>query len=97
MAAALPGFASVSPYFESQAQMVTYLCLHYLTILVYASVFALTCNNVWRILIKQREYKNLPILFFYVFALIAVPLRMLALIFEFSQFTILQHNLGYEA
>ena len=32
-------------------------------------------RNIWSILIRQREYKNLPILAFYAFALLAVMFR----------------------
>ena len=46
----------------------------------YFVLVALALRNIYAILVKQREYKNLPILMFYVFALIAVTLRPIYLI-----------------
>ena len=42
---------------------------------MYVILVLLALRNIWSILIKQREYKNLPILAFYVFALFAVTFR----------------------
>ena len=52
----------------------------YLDILVYGLLVALALRNVWVILVRQQEYKNLPILTFYVYAVIALGLRFLFLI-----------------
>ena len=42
----------------------------------YGFLVVLALRNIWVILVKLKEYKNLPILAFYVFALLAVSLRL---------------------
>ena len=44
----------------------------------------LALRNIWVIIVKQQEYKNLPILMFYLFALIAVTLRPIFLIWYYT-------------
>ena len=49
----------------------------------------LAVRNIYAILVKQREYKNLPILAFYCFSLIAVALRPVYLALYWIQIPII--------
>ena len=44
----------------------------------------LALRNVWVILVKQGEYKNLPILMFYLFSLLAITLRLIEIIWYWT-------------
>ena len=68
----------------TQAEFIAYLSLYYPLIAIYILLVALALRNIWSIIVRQREYKNLPILMFYVFALIAVTLRPIFLIFSWT-------------
>ena len=57
------------------SQKKIYISLYYLVILVYMFLVILALHNTWAIVLRQQEYKNLPILVFYAFALIATSLR----------------------
>ena len=61
------------------------LLVNYFLIGVYGYLVLLALRNIWVVVIKQREHKNLPILMFYVFALIAVALRLVYLIWFWSK------------
>ena len=61
------------------------LLVNYFLIGVYGFLVLLALRNIWVVVIKQREHKNLPILMFYVFALIAVALRLVYLIWFWSK------------
>ena len=52
--------------------------------MVYGFLLVLVMRNIWAILVKQREYKNLPILAFYTYALIAVTLRLVNELFYWT-------------
>ena len=51
----------------------------------YGFLVALTLRNIWVILFKQEEYKNLPIQMFYAFALIAVTIRLIFVILQWEE------------
>ena len=61
-----------------------FVLIDYLTIALYGTLVLLALRNIWVIILKQQEYKNLPIPMFYTFALIAVTLRPIYLIFYWS-------------
>ena len=44
----------------------------------------LMLRNIWVVIVKQKEYKNAPIMMFYTFAFIAVTTRPVQLIFQFT-------------
>ena len=50
-------------------------------------LLALAIYNSWQILYKQRRYKTLPLLFFYIYALITLVLRLIYSIFGWSALT----------
>ena len=54
----------------------------------------LALRNSWVIILRQEEYKNLPIPLFYAFALIAVSLRTIFLIMRWEAFSVLR-NIDY--
>ena len=64
----------------TSAQKITYVTIDYLAIATYGFLVLLALCNIWVILIRQKEYKNLPILAFYVFTLLAVTLRTIFII-----------------
>ena len=55
-----------------------------MVIATYILLVVLALRNIWSILIKQREYKNLPILAFYSYALLAVTLRPIMIIWYWT-------------
>ena len=69
----LPNFDSSS---FTESEVITYAIFSYLLIGLYFALLVLDLVNIRMILIKQKEYKNLPILFFYLFTTIAICLRI---------------------
>ena len=57
---------------------------HYILIGLYTFLLVLVIVNIWTILIKQRRYKTLPLLAFYIFAFSTISLRLLYTIFCWS-------------
>ena len=51
--------------------------------------------NIFVILIRQKEYKNLPILTFYAYALIVFTLRLINLIWKWTLNPIFSNNIDY--
>ena len=82
----IPGSFSevVSGYGWTSAQKIAYITLSYLVIVVYGFLLILLLRNIWAILLKQKEYKNLPISAFYCFALIAVTLRPIYIVWQWT-------------
>ena len=56
----------------------------YLDIAEYGLLLLLALRNAWAILVKQGEYKNIPILMFYVFSLLAIFIRLVVLIWDYT-------------
>ena len=52
----------------------------YMVIITYVLLVIICLRNIWVILIQQKEYQNLPIPTFYAFAIIAVTLRPIYII-----------------
>ena len=52
------------------------MSVSYVDIAVYGFLLLLALRNIWVIVVRQKEYKNLPILMFYAFSLIAIGLRL---------------------
>ena len=71
-------------------QKIIYLSVAYLDILIYGIVVLLALRNIWVIVLKQKEYKNLPILTFYVFAMIATTLRPIYIIWVWTADPVIQ-------
>ena len=65
-----------------------YISLDYLVIGMYCLLLILALVNIWFILVKQKEYKNLPILAFYAFAIIAISLRLVFKVIEWTPYPI---------
>ena len=66
----------------------------YLLIATYLVLIMLALRNIWVILVKQKEYKNLPILTFYVYALMAVTIRPIVIIWQWVPSSII-FNVDY--
>lgn len=81
--AILPGFDDIKPYL-SVTQFRVYVSVHWLLILFYGVLIVITVANIWQILVKQKRWKQLPMLFFYIFVFIGVVLRELCNIMELS-------------
>ena len=86
----LPGyFEEVANYYGwTHTQKIVSLAIDYLVIGTYGILVVLGLRNIYEILFKQKEYKNLPILMFYIYAMVAVIIRFFTVLFlwEFSSF-----------
>ena len=52
---------------------------------MYGILLLIALRNVWAILYKQNEYKNVPILAFYSFTLLAVSLRLIVVLLTWTK------------
>ena len=52
-------------------------------------------RNIFVVIVKQKEYRNLPILMFYLFALIAVTLREVKIIWQYESNPSINVNLDF--
>ena len=93
--ALLPGYFEAYTIDWSIGEKIAYVCLDYLVIGLFIALLALNLHNIWSIVVGQREYKNLPILLFYVFALIAILLRMVWLLTFWIQNDAMLNNIGF--
>ena len=57
---------------------------HYILIGLYTFLFILAIVNIWNILIKQKRYKTLPLLGFYIFATLSIVFRIIYVILVWS-------------
>ena len=73
--------------------MAWYVAITYLVILIYALLLVLDLLNMWMIFYKQKKYKNLPILMFYAFGTVAISLRLIYVIFSWTDSFV--YNLDY--
>ena len=64
--------------------MIIFATEHYVLIGLYAFLFVLVNLNGWMIIIRQKRFKNLPLTSFYIFAYIAIAMRLIALVWEFE-------------
>ena len=62
-------------YGFTESEKKAYILMYYLDLAMYGMLILLAIRNTIVILFMQREYKNLPILAFYEFSLLAVCLR----------------------
>ena len=60
-------------------------------LILYVLLLVLVLRNIWVILYKQQEYKNLPIPIFYGFALIAITLRLIDIIWGWTPSSVIQN------
>ena len=92
----LPGFFDkfVVHFGWSQSQMITYLSLYYLLIGTYSVLVVLTLLNTWSIVLRRSEYRNLPILMFYLFGLIATSLRLIVIVIAWTPYPVM-FNMDY--
>ena len=81
--AVLPGIKILSDLLLSPIQIKVIVVENYLVVGVYAFLILLALVNIWQILIKQKKYKTLPLLFFYIYSFVAITLRVICLIFTF--------------
>ena len=64
----------------TQGEKIGYMSVSYLNLATYGFLVVLAVRNMWAILYKQKEYKNLPVLAFYAFALLSLSLRLAILL-----------------
>lgn len=81
--AILPQFSSVENKM-SPWQTKCFAAEHYLLIIFYGVLTAIIMLNSWTIFVRQRKFKQAPLLFFYVYAFIDVTDRLVFLISMFS-------------
>ena len=85
MVSILPGFSENSEdYFGDETQVIIYAVERYILIGLYSLLLVLLFVNVWCILIKQRRYRNLPFLAFYVFSFLAISTRLAYILIQWS-------------
>ena len=82
----LPGFDQEFANLRgwSQEETIVFLLVVYLVIGTYIFLICLALRNIWVIIVRQQEYKNTPILMFYLFALIAVTIRPINVIWAYT-------------
>ena len=82
----LPGFSreSAEDYGYTDAQFVIYAMEHFILIALYTFLFGLAIVNIWNILIKQKRFKTLPLLAFYIFASLTIILRLIFILIIWS-------------
>ena len=82
----LPGFDQEFANLRgwSQEETIVFLLVVYLVIGTYIFLIGLALRNIWVIIVRQQEYKNTPILMFYLFALIAVTIRPINVIWAYT-------------
>ena len=68
----------------SRPKWITLACMQYLLVALYTSLNIIMALNVCQILFKQKRYRTLPLLFFYIFASFALSLRLVAIIGFYS-------------
>ena len=81
----LPGFAAHGgKSFLSSNQLIIYAVEHYILIGLYTYLLVLVLMNFWNIIIRQKKYKSLPLLTFYIFASIAISFRLIILVLFYT-------------
>ena len=80
----------------TRAQLIAYLSVYYLLLGVYGALLVLAPRNTWVIIIKQEEYKNLPIPVFYAFALVAILTRTIYLIWHWNRNSAIDHLSSFQ-
>ena len=78
----LPNF--YGSFFMSSDQLIFYAVEHYILIGLYTFLLFLVLMNFWNVIIQQKKYKSMPLLAFYIFALIAIFFRIIILIWFYS-------------
>ena len=71
----------------SHSHVIAFVSTIYILIGIYIILVVLALRNIWVIVYKLKEYKNLPILMFYLFTIIAVILRLIYLTCAFTEMT----------
>ena len=60
--------------------------MQYLVMALYAALICIMVFNVRKILIQQRRYKTLPLLFFYIYTFITLSTRLIGIIWFYDVF-----------
>ena len=84
----LPGYNRESTRF-TEGQFVAFTVERYVLIGLYAFLMFLVIVNIWTILIKQRKYKTLPLLAFYIFAFFAISFRLVYIFMDWTNFVVI--------
>lgn len=69
--------------------------MQYLALFVFALLLGLASFNFVQIIVKQKRYKTLPLLAFYLLSLIAITLRILAVILFVSDLVNVHHYFDF--
>ena len=78
--AILPGFEKFFKPLMTDAQHKGFVCVHWITIILFAGLIVLVVANIWQILIKQGRWKTPPLLLFYTMTFMAIVLREICII-----------------
>ena len=79
----------------SRTDVIIYDCEQYFLIALYFLLTVILIVNTWQILIKQKKYKTLPLLNFYLFAWVGIPLRLINTCWFWGDNIRLKYNLPY--
>lgn len=74
--AVLPNYDVIKDQLTT-AEYRTYVALSFITILVFSVIMLMVIANICQILVKQKRWKTVPLLFFYILALMVTWGRIL--------------------
>ena len=74
----------------TETQFAIYVAERYVIIGLYVFLFALVAFNSWRILVRQRRYKNLPLLAFYIFTFLSISCILTYIFIDWTE-----HNIKF--
>ena len=80
----LPGLDDFYRVYMSPPEWKTFIVFQWLNIALFGALVILVSVNIWQIIIRQRKWGNLPLLFFYIFATLGILLRETLLIFAYA-------------
>ena len=70
----LPGFDTLKEYY-SPTKYWGYTVLHWFVLLLYTALTVLVTVNIYKYIIKDKKWKIIPLLFFYILAFISITFR----------------------
>ena len=82
--AALPGLDNFSDMYDKNGLYYTYIVLYYIKMLSDIALLVLCLVNIYTILYRQGRWRTMPLLFFYIYALIAAIFKNVVNLFYFT-------------
>ena len=82
--AALPGLDDFNYMYDKNGLYYTYIALYYIKMIIYIALLVLCLVNIYAILYRQGRWRTMPLLFFYIYALIAAIFKNVVNVFYFT-------------